>query len=115
MNDPGRIITLNRTEVERLRLEYVQTRETVGLRAAALWAFLQMSRKEPGRIEELISRGESIFEGIDRELVGFHKVLNAALEVKAGQPPGQQSAPPNGGPAETLGNSEVSGGPPSVS
>jgi hypothetical protein len=114
MNDPGRIVTLNRTEVERLRLEYIQTRETVGLRAAALWAFLQMSRKEPERIDELISRGESIFEAIDRELVGFHKVLNAALEAKAGEPPAQQSAPPNGGPAKSFGNPGTGGGPPSV-
>ena len=85
MNDPGRIVTLNSSEAKRLRLEYIETSDSVGLQAGALWALLQTSRDEPERIDELISRGEILLEGINRQLLGFHKVLNAALEVKVGE------------------------------
>lgn len=41
---------------------------------------------------------------------GMTLLLHFAL-----RPSGERHAPPNGGPAERLGNSELSGGPPSVS
>jgi hypothetical protein len=85
MIDPGRNVTLNSGEVKRLRLEYIETLDSVCLQAGVLWSFLQRSRDKPERIDEWISRGEVIREGINRQLVGFHKVPGAALEVKVGE------------------------------